>query len=59
MNYTQSIINGQRNDENVMILLGDDFSHSNAYGTFKNTDKMIKIANECQNLNMTFVYSTP
>jgi len=59
VNYTQSVANGQRNDENVMILLGDDFSHSNAYATFKNTDKMIQIANECQDLNMTFKYSTP
>ena len=31
VNYTQAVANGQRNDENVMILLGDDFSHSNAY----------------------------
>lgn len=42
-----------------MVLMGDDFSHANAYSNFKNLDKMIKLANECQNLNMTFVYSTP
>jgi hypothetical protein len=46
-------------DENIMILMGGDFSFMNAYTAFNELEKIVKDCNPLQNVNMSFVMSTP
>ena len=47
------------NDENVMILMGGDFFYKNAYLNFKDLLKVIEMCNKVQEVNMSFIMSTP
>jgi len=42
INYAQEMIEMRENEENVMILMGDDFTFMNAYTNFLNIEKLIK-----------------
>lgn len=59
INYAQDMIAMRANDENVMVLMGGDFTFMNAYQNFNELDKIIRICNQVQDVNMTFVMSTP
>ncbi len=47
------------NNENVMILMGGDFTFMNAFQNFNELEKIIEICNKVQEVNMNFVMSTP
>jgi len=49
----------RKNDENIMVLMGDDFAYLDAFETFRKVEIMIKHANRLQEVNMTFIMSTP
>ena len=34
INHIHKIANGTASDSNVMVLVGDDFTHANAYESF-------------------------
>jgi len=53
------MIDMRANDEHVMILMGDDFTFMNAYQNYNELEKLIRIGNDIQEVNMTFVMSTP
>lgn len=38
INYAQGLANSQSNEQNVLVLVGDDFGAMNAAQTFKNIE---------------------
>lgn len=59
INYAQEMIDMRANDEHVMVLMGDDFTFMNAYQNFNALEKLIRVGNAIQEVNLTFVMSTP
>lgn len=45
--------------QNIAVLLGDDFAYPDAFDNYKMNDQFIEMANQQQQRNMTFIYSTP
>lgn len=60
VNYIHMQVNGSASDENIMILIGDDFAYANAYESFHELDQIIALVNnKSEEYNMTLVMSTP
>ena len=59
INYVQETIDMRVNNEHMMILMGDDFAFMNAYQNYNQLEKLIKIGNAVQTVNITFIMSTP
>ena len=59
INLAQDMIATTANDENVMILMGGDFFYMNAYQNFNELLKVIEVCNKVQEVNMSFIMSTP
>ena len=59
-NQAHEQINSQSNDENIMFLLGGDFTYQNAFSNFQNVRKVIENCNKYgKELNITCTCSTP
>ena len=59
ISHVHEVAKGTQSDENIMILMGDDFTHGNAYATMKETQKIIDLCNKNNQYNLTFQWSTP
>ena len=59
INYVQETIDYRQNTENMMVLMGDDFAFMNAYQNYNQLETLIRVGNEIQKVNMTFIMSTP
>jgi lysosomal alpha-mannosidase len=60
VNYIHMQANGTASDENVMVMMGDDFTHANAYFNYHELDQIIDMVNkEGDKYNLSLVASTP
>ena len=59
INYVQDSIDLRANDEHVMVLMGNEFTFLNAHANYNQLEKLIKVGNAIQEVNMTFIMSTP
>lgn len=60
VDYIHGVANGTASDQNVMVLVGDDFTHANAYMSFHELEQIIDMVNKkSSELNMTLIMSTP
>jgi len=59
VNWVQKSIKMYQSKQNLLMVVGDDFSFMNGYNSFTQIDKMIELGNKYQKRNITFKYSTP